>query len=66
MTVTLGRAPSGGLTVEVTDDGLSVPRIEVGHGILNMRERLTAVDGLVDVAPLAGGGCAVRLHVPAR
>ncbi len=64
--VALGRAPDGGLAVEVVDDGSATPQIEPGHGIENMRERLTAVDGRLEVAPQPRGGCVVRLHVPAR
>lgn len=66
VTIALQRDRTGGLSVEVVDDGERVPQIAAGHGILNMRERLTAVDGQVDVAPRARGGCAVRLHVPPR
>jgi len=64
VTVALRRDRDGGLAVAVLDDGVRAPRIVAGHGILNMRERLAAVDGSVAVAPRPGGGCAVRLQVP--
>ncbi|MDW5595452.1 histidine kinase [Conexibacter stalactiti] len=66
VTITLSGEHDGGLSVEVLDDGARMPQIVPGHGIANMRERLVAVDGGIEIAPRPRGGCVVRMRVPAR
>jgi len=56
-------------TVElrVTDDGRGFQSAEVdsGSGLLNMKDRVGAVGGTVEIGPLDGGGVEVRATVPA-
>ena len=53
------------LDVEVVDDGTAalVPA-QGGHGLVGMRERLTAYGGRLDAGPTAGGGFSVRARIP--
>jgi signal transduction histidine kinase len=62
--VTLRYEP-GGLTVEVTDDGLasSTPG-SGGHGLAGMRERIEMYGGTVQAGPLEGGGFRVVARLP--
>jgi signal transduction histidine kinase len=58
---------SGGLTVEVTDDGLGAAATAPetpGHGLAGMRERAATVGGSVTAGPRAGGGFRVEAHLP--
>jgi len=56
-------------TVElrVTDDGRGFQSAELGsgNGLLNMKDRVGAVGGTVEIGPLDGGGVEVRATVPA-
>ena len=63
----------GSLTVEVVDDGgqpgtpyrsASVDPVGAGHGLLGMRERVTAVGGELSAGPLPDGGFHVRAVLP--
>ncbi|MEU4394232.1 sensor histidine kinase [Kribbella sp. NPDC023855] len=63
----------GSLTVEITDDGghpetpyrtTSVDPVGAGHGLLGMRERVTAVGGELTAGPLPAGGFRVRAVLP--
>jgi signal transduction histidine kinase len=53
------------LDVEVVDDG-SAPLVpsQGGHGLVGMRERLTAYGGRLDAGPVDGGGFRVRARIP--
>ncbi|MFF0770786.1 sensor histidine kinase [Nonomuraea wenchangensis] len=64
--VTIGYRPRS-ITVEVTDDGRSVPDgadVAEGHGLGGMRERVSALGGALTAGPVAGGGFAVRADIP--
>jgi signal transduction histidine kinase len=54
------------LRFSVRDDGAGEAAIEEGAGITNMRDRLAAIGGGVDVASRPGVGTVVRGHAPAR
>jgi signal transduction histidine kinase len=60
----LGYGP-GGLSVEVTDDGIGGDATEgTGHGLLGMRERALAVGGTFSAGPGPGGGFRIRTLLP--
>ncbi|GAB3198567.1 hypothetical protein GCM10027261_26330 [Geodermatophilus arenarius] len=54
------------LTVEVVDDGAPAAAApgRGGHGLVGMRERVTAWDGSVTAGPLPGGGWRVAAVLP--
>jgi signal transduction histidine kinase len=60
------------LTVQVDDDGVGAPSAgdgrrngsEGGSGIIGMRERVVALDGVFEAAPRASGGFRVRAVFP--
>lgn len=57
------------LTVEVENDPgpgqpAAGPVAGTGHGLLGMRERVTAVGGTLEAGPLSGGGFGVRAVLP--
>jgi signal transduction histidine kinase len=58
------------VTVEVTDDGRgAVPpasdgRVETGHGLIGMRERVAAFNGDLEAGPRPGGGFRVAARLP--
>jgi signal transduction histidine kinase len=63
----------GSLTLEITDDGgrpgtpyrsAAVDPVGSGHGLVGMRERVTAVGGELTVGPLPDGGFRVRAVLP--
>jgi signal transduction histidine kinase len=56
----------GSLTIEITDDGGSGQGVSAGggHGLLGMRERVTAVGGELVVGPRPQGGFGVRAVLP--
>ncbi|GAA1558370.1 histidine kinase [Kribbella sancticallisti] len=63
----------GSLTIEITDDGghpgtpyrnVAPAPIGAGHGLLGMRERVTAVGGDLTTGPVAPGGFRVRAVLP--
>jgi signal transduction histidine kinase len=59
------RYEPGGLTVEVTDDGLAIPAGDTGgHGLAGMRERIQMYGGTVQAGPLPGGGYRVLARLP--
>jgi signal transduction histidine kinase len=60
----------GQVRLEVADDGgpaVSVPSVSplAGHGIVGMRERITAFGGWLEAEPVAGRGFRVVAEVPA-
>lgn len=55
----------GGVTVEVTDDGVGGAAVP-GNGIAGMRERATALGGTVTAEPLPDSGFRVVAHLPDR
>jgi signal transduction histidine kinase len=52
------------LTFSVRDDGLGTPDLRTGAGITNMRDRLAALDGFVEVTSTQGVGTLVRGRLP--
>jgi signal transduction histidine kinase len=57
----------GHLAFEVRDDGIGFDdSVIVGSGLQNMRDRLSALGGEVDVESAPGRGTTVRGHVPIR
>jgi len=58
------------VTVEVTDNGRGVMalagdgRVGTGHGLIGMRERVTAFGGDLEVGPCPGGGFRVAARLP--
>jgi PAS domain S-box-containing protein len=63
--VTLGEPGGERLAFEVRDDGPGLPEnVENGAGLDNMRDRIAAVGGSLDVGPAVGGGTRVAGWVP--
>jgi signal transduction histidine kinase len=62
--VQLDGGSSDELMFSVRDDGLGTARLRAGGGIINMRDRLAAVDGVVEVTSAPGAGTIVRGQVP--
>ncbi|MFG1609426.1 sensor histidine kinase [Actinoplanes sp. NPDC049265] len=58
----------GRLGIAVTDTGRGVPQPahDGGHGLVGMRERVTALGGSLDTGPGADGGFAVTASIPLR
>lgn len=56
------------LVFEVSDDGrgFDVDRLQRGSGLANLRDRLAAIDGSVEVRSRPGQGTLVRGRVPTR
>ncbi|SCL53613.1 Signal transduction histidine kinase [Micromonospora yangpuensis] len=53
------------LEIDVTDDGRGGPASgERGLGLIGMRERVAAHDGVLEVGPRTGGGWRVRARLP--
>ena len=62
--LTLDGSESGWLRFSVRDDGRGAAVIDDGAGITNMRDRLAAIGGEVDVTSRLGVGTVVRGHAP--
>lgn len=63
-TIRLGRS-NGDVTFEVTDDGRGFdPATAEGSGLTNMRDRVEAVGGALDVSSAPGSGTTVRGRIP--
>ena len=62
--VTLDAGTHGELRFSVRDDGRGTAVIEEGAGVTNMRDRLAAIGGHVDVTSKPGIGTVVRGRVP--
>ena len=65
LTVTITEA-DGELRFEVADDGpgFDVAAAAMGHGFVNMRDRLGAIGGTLEVDSAPGEGSRIRGHVP--
>jgi signal transduction histidine kinase len=66
--VRLSRRGNGHLTFEVSDDGIGfdASRAEAGSGLRNMRDRLAAFGGDVEIESSPGSGTRVHGRVPVR
>jgi signal transduction histidine kinase len=62
--LTLDGSDSGRLRFSVRDDGRGAAIIYEGAGITNMRDRLAAIGGEVEVTSRLGVGTVVRGHAP--
>jgi len=54
------------LDLEIGDTGVGSRDIEAGHGLTGMRQRVSFLDGRLDVGPRPGGGFMVRASLPLR
>jgi signal transduction histidine kinase len=62
------RLTSDALVLEIRDDGCGLPTEGVdstGNGLKNLRERMTAAGGTLDVESVSGAGTRIRCIVPA-
>jgi PAS domain S-box-containing protein len=64
-TVSIG-AENGGLTVEVSDDGVGGARAAAGSGLRGLGDRVGALDGTLEVQSPPGGGTLLRARIPLR
>lgn len=58
---------SAGLHWEVSDDGPGFDpsgAADAGHGFVNMRDRMGALGGVVEVISAPGCGTTIRGHLP--
>ena len=54
------------LDLEIGDTGVGPRDVEAGHGLTGMRQRVSFLDGRLDVGPRPGGGYMVRASLPLR
>jgi signal transduction histidine kinase len=66
VTVVFQRGPSGDIQFEVSDDGvgMDIPIRPAGIGLVNMRDRVGAVGGELEIISAPGQGTSVRGTVP--
>ena len=61
------RLADGALVLEISDDGCGLPTAALeptGNGLKNLRERMTAARGAVDIESAAGAGTRIRCTIP--
>ena len=60
------RREDSALSIQIDDDGNTPPSptLSGGHGLAGMRERVTALGGTFEAAPLLGGGFHVGARLP--
>ena len=58
------RRQNGSLLVEVADDGVGGADAERGSGLRGLADRVSALDGRLEVDSPAGGGTTVRASIP--
>jgi ligand-binding sensor domain-containing protein/signal transduction histidine kinase len=62
------RMTDAALVLEISDDGCGLPSISrdpTGNGLKNLRERMTAAGGTLEIESAAGAGTRIRCTVPA-
>jgi signal transduction histidine kinase len=57
-------SPSGDLELEVRDDGVGGARLDAGHGLDGLRDRVEGLQGAFTVNSPPGGPTAVRVRIP--
>ena len=55
---------TGRLAVEISDDGVGGADIELGTGLRGLADRLTAIEGRLEVDSKPGHGTTVRASIP--
>jgi signal transduction histidine kinase len=55
---------NGGLTIEVSDDGVGGARAGTGSGLAGLADRVGALDGTLTVQSPPGEGTVVRAVLP--
>jgi signal transduction histidine kinase len=60
------RHEDGGLVLFAADDGRGTARLQPGHGLTGIRERIEALGGTVDLATARGKGMQVEVRIPDR
>jgi signal transduction histidine kinase len=60
------RADAAGMCVELVDDGagFDADSTDLGHGFMNMQDRLGAIGGRLEVESAPGKGTTVRATIP--
>ena len=59
-------AGNGGLTVEVSDDGVGGAQAAGGTGLRGLGDRVGALDGTLELQSAAGEGTLLRARIPLR
>jgi signal transduction histidine kinase len=59
-------AGNGGLTVEVSDDGVGGAQAAGGTGLRGLGDRVGAMDGTLELQSAAGEGTLLRARIPLR
>jgi signal transduction histidine kinase len=63
--VTVGLHRDGGwLVIEVSDDGIGAARVDRGAGLRGLADRVSAIDGTIEIDSRAGEGTRVRVELP--
>ncbi|PYY47526.1 sensor histidine kinase [Curtobacterium sp. MCBD17_023] len=57
-------APGGDLELEVRDDGVGGARLDPGHGLDGLRDRVEGLQGVFTVISPPGGPTVVRVRIP--
>jgi two-component system sensor histidine kinase DesK len=52
------------LLIEGTDDGVGATKLNCGHGLRGMRERVEALRGSLDIITAPGAGVAINVRMP--
>ena len=64
--IDLHRCDDGGVTLTATDDGRGSDRLDPGHGLAGIRERIESVGGNVRFDTEPGHGMGVSVRIPGR
>jgi signal transduction histidine kinase len=55
---------NGGITLEVSDDGVGGADVRLGTGLRGLADRVEAIEGRLVVESRPGGGTTVRASMP--